>query len=245
MRLMGGLVTGEEQQNGVGYDLLPGVDALPFTISQYREQVILGFGHPLVHHRGQVLGKVLDALGVILHPVAVPPVEEQQVLGHLPDHGTVFAGQAQHLGDNQQGQGHREVVHHVHAALGLGLVQQLVDGRLHQGAPHLHGPGVEVAVDYHAFLGVLGPVVLDETVVLPVADVVVQLHVVFVDGGVGRAGVPLVKLGGEYLRVAGHPYQVLKAGDYPDLVFFVPVDRIIFPQLSKVSVGVGDNLRGE
>ena len=40
----------------------------------------------------------------------------------------------------------------------------------------------------------------------------------------------------------GHPDQVVVAGDYPELVLLIPMDRVLVPDPAVVGVGVGDGL---
>src|SRR5215831_12906912 len=45
--------------------------------------------------------------------------------------------------------------------------------------------------------------------------------------------------------VPGEPDQVIVARDYPHLVLLVPVDRVLFPQLAEIGVGVGNDVRAK
>ena len=145
----------------------------------------------------------------------------------------------------RRGRGTAEVLHRVHAAGLLSLVQQHLDGVLHHGAPQFHGLGGEITVDDLPHLHVLGPVMLDEPVLEELPDVLVEAQVGLVYFGVGGPGVPLPPFRGEELRVAGHPDQVLVGGDHPQLVLFVPMDRVLVPQPLEIGIRMVHDLRGK
>ena len=154
----------------------------------------------------------------------------------------VLLGHPHHLGDHQQRQGRRQVLHDVHAALFLSGVEEFFHRVDDKGAPRLHGPGREVAMDHLAHLQVHRTVVLDELVGLVVLDVLVQSQVRFVDVWIGRPGIVFEHGIREQLVVSGHPYHVVVPGKHPQSVFFVPVDRVFCSETTIVGIGVSDNV---
>ena len=241
----GGFVAGQQQQRGVDQHLLAGEHAGLFAAGQHRNEVV---GRPLealFHHRVDIFQHRLHPVGEFLHPVGFAPGDVQQLLGDAADDGALFLGDAHHIGDDQHRQRRRQIAHHIEVALRLRVVQQIVDGRLHQRAPFFHGLGGEVGMHHLAHFQVFGAVVLDELLPLVVAHELVQVEVLLHDGRVGRARVVQEHGAGEQLVVAGQPHQVVVPGNHPQLIELVPVHRVFIPQTPVVGVGVMDNIGGK
>ena len=241
----GGLVAGQEQKGGVGDDLVAAEDAFPLAPGQDGYEVVLRVNDALLHQGSNVLDHLADALGEVLHAPGFAAAHVEQLFGYFADVRAVLLGHAHHFGDNEQRQGRGEVAHHVHAAPFLRLVQQVLDDVLHHGPPLFHRAGGEVAVHHLAHVEVGGTVVLDELAGLVFAHELVKAQVGVVDGGIGRTRVVLEHRRREQFVVAGEPDQVVVAGDYPQLVEFVPVDGVFLPETAVIGVGVVDCLVGE
>ena len=205
----GGFVAGGQQEHYVVDGHIPVEDAFDFAFGDHGDEVVVGFAfldgvHAFRDQGGDVVLEVLHGAGQGDHTVGAFAVEEAEVFGELAEDGAVAVGDAQHPGDDEQGEGGGQVGHYVHPAFFLYFVEQFVNGGLHQGAPHFHGFGGEVAVHNPAHIDVVGAgdfgveaalVVLDEAGDLPLLDEVVDFHIVFVDGRVGRSDVPGVNAG--------------------------------------------------
>ena len=253
----GSFVPGREQQHHIVDGHIPVENAVHLALRHHRNQVVVGFpllngSHPLRHQRSNVILQVLHRPRQRRHPVGPLPVEEPQVLRQLPQLGPVAVRYAQHPRDDQQRQRRGQVGHHIHAPLLRHRVQQLVNGRLHQRAPHLHRLGREVPVHHPPHIHMVGPrnlrvvpllVVLNEPGNLPLLDEVVDFHVILVNRRVRRAHIPRVHAGRKRLRVPGHPDQMLPRGNHPDLKLLVVIHRLELPQPVVELIGLVDGLQ--
>ena len=139
----GRFVAGRQQQHHIVDGHIPVENAVDLALRHHGNEVVVGLAllnglYPFRHQRGDVVLQVLHGAGKGAHPVGAFAVEEAQVFRQLAQLRPVAVGNAQHPGDDQQGQRRGQVGHHVHAPFLLNGVQQLVNGGLHQGAPHLH-----------------------------------------------------------------------------------------------------------
>src|SRR5262245_29425832 len=96
-----------------------------------------------------------------------------------------------------------------------------------------------------AHIQVIRAVVLDELVALVIPNVFVKAEIGLIDRRIGWARVVLEDSRREELVVAGQPDQVVMAGNYPQLVLFVPMHRIFVAQSAIISIRLGDDFRSE
>jgi hypothetical protein len=97
----GGLMASQQQQRTVHQHLMPGEDA-PFLPAGYHgHEIVPGMLEALFDQWGQVLEHAAHAFGLGSQPVRGPLATAQELLGQLPDVGSVFTGDAHHLGDHQ------------------------------------------------------------------------------------------------------------------------------------------------
>ena len=214
-----------QQKQGVGQHLVAGVRPHDFTLADYRQQVVAGIAYPLSDDGSEVIGNRLHAGGVIADAVGVVAVEAAHLPAQFLDESAIGGRYVHQAGDDAVGQRRGEVVHHVHAAGALQIVQQVVHRLPHQRTPGFHGLGGEVAVHHLALFLVLRPVVLGETGGHPLAHRCEQLHILFGYGWGGRVVVAQGYLGGKVLGVSGGPNEAFVTGHHPHLVLLVPVYR--------------------
>ena len=185
------------------------------------------------------------AFGQRLHPVILAAADIQQLLGELPDIGPIRRRHTHHLRDHHDRQRCRQVAHDVHMPFRFGRVEQLLHRIADERAPGFHLLGREVAVHHPAHLEMLRSVVLDELVALVVPDVVVKAQIGLIDGGIGRPRVVPENCRRKQFVMAGQPDHVVVAGDDPQGICLVPMDRVCVSQPAIVGVGIGDDIRCE
>src|SRR5262245_37164332 len=98
-------------------------------------------------------------------------------------------------------------------------------------------------MDYPPHRGVLWPVMIEEPLVLGLSKDFEEIQVRCIYRRIG--GRAHGELCGEELWMPGDPDQVGVAGDDPEPVLLVPVDRVFLPQTAKVGVGIVDHFTGK
>ena len=208
-------MAGQQQQRGVHQHLVPGEDPPLLALRQHGDEIVARIDDAPVDQRRDILDHPPHAFGERLHPVILAASDVQQLFRKLPDVGPVLARNAHHLRDHQDRQRRRQVPHHVHAALFLGRIEQLLHGGLDKRAPGFHRLRREVAMHHPAHLQMLGAIVLDELAALVVLDVLVETQVRLIDRGIGRPRVVLEHRGREQLVVPGEPDEIVVTGNHP------------------------------
>ena len=158
----------------------------------------------------------------------------------MPDVRPVLLGNAHHLGDHEHRQRCGQVLHDVHPPFGLSGIEEFFDGVFHKAAPCLHGSRREIAVYHLTHFKVFRTVVLDELISLVLPDVLVEPQVRLIDARVRWPRIVLEDRGRKQLMVSSEPDDIIVAGNYPQLVLLVPVDRVLLSQLAIVGIGIGD-----
>ena len=107
---------------------MPREGALLLAAGQHRDEIVARPDDAFVDERRDVLEHSLHAVGQDRHAVVLAAADVQQLLGELSDIGPILGGHTHHLRDHQHRQRGRQIPHHIHAALFLGRVEELLHG---------------------------------------------------------------------------------------------------------------------